>query len=72
MLREILSSLLVMATVQQPTSMIVQKSSGCQRSPRSRTQGICYFTAVRLKVEENQLVGGFGEIDGVIDGLKGA
>ena len=28
--------------------------------------------AVRLKVEENQLVGGFGEIDGVIDGLKGA
>src|SRR5271165_4984813 len=30
------------------------------------------ITAVRLKVEENQLVGGFGEIDGVIDALKGA
>jgi len=29
-------------------------------------------TAVRLKVEENQLVGVFGEIGVLIDGLKGA
>jgi hypothetical protein len=34
----------------------------------------CYvhFTAVRLKVEENQLVDVFGEIGFHIDGLKGA
>jgi hypothetical protein len=30
------------------------------------------ITAVRLKVEENQLVGVFGEIGVVVDGLKGA
>ena len=30
------------------------------------------FTAVRLKVEENQLVDVFGEIGFHIDGLKGA
>jgi hypothetical protein len=30
------------------------------------------LTAVRLKVEENQLVGVFGEIGVVVDGLKGA
>jgi hypothetical protein len=29
-------------------------------------------TAVRLKVEENQLVGIFGEIGVPVDGLKGA
>jgi hypothetical protein len=29
-------------------------------------------TAVRLKVEENQLVGIFGEIGVLVDGLKGA
>jgi len=29
-------------------------------------------TAVRLKVEENQLVGVFGEIGVCVDGLKGA
>jgi hypothetical protein len=30
------------------------------------------FTAVRLKVEQNQLVDVFGEIGVLIDGLKGA
>jgi hypothetical protein len=30
------------------------------------------ITAVRLKVEENQLVGIFGEIGVPVDGLKGA
>jgi hypothetical protein len=30
------------------------------------------ITAVRLKVEENQLVGVFGEIGVVVDGLKRA
>jgi hypothetical protein len=29
-------------------------------------------TAVRLKVEENQLVGIFGKIGVLVDGLKGA
>jgi len=35
---------------------------------------ICLFavTTVRLKVEENQLVGIFGEIGVLVDGLKGA
>ena len=39
---------------------------------------LCYkhvvktVTAVRLKVEENQLVGVFGEIGVVVDALKGA
>ena len=33
---------------------------------------IVTITAVRLKVEENQLVGVFGEIGVVVDGLKGA
>ncbi len=31
-----------------------------------------WITAVRLKVEENQLVGIFGEIGVPVDGLKGA
>jgi hypothetical protein len=35
-------------------------------------QQLSEFTAVRLKVEENQLVGVFGEIGVVVDGLKGA
>ena len=30
------------------------------------------ITAVRLKVEQNQLVGVFGEIGVLVDGLKGA
>jgi len=30
------------------------------------------ITAVRLKVEENQLVGVFGESGVLVDGLKGA
>jgi stage II sporulation SpoE-like protein len=34
--------------------------------------GALLFTTVRLKVEENQLVGVFGEIGVLIDGLKGA
>jgi hypothetical protein len=29
-----------------------------------------WITAVRLKVEENQLVGGFGKIGVLVDGLK--
>ena len=33
---------------------------------------VVWLTAVRLKVEENQLVGVFGEIGFHIDGLKGA
>jgi hypothetical protein len=33
---------------------------------------ISYTTAVRLKVEQNQLVDVFGEIGVLIDGLKGA
>ena len=37
----------------------------CRRAP-------CRSTAVRLKVEENQLVGVFGEIGLRVDGLKGA
>jgi hypothetical protein len=40
------------------------------------TSGILYqfdvITTVRLKVEENQLVGIFGEIGVLVDGLKGA
>jgi hypothetical protein len=38
----------------------------------SAVGSLARFTAVRLKVEENQLVGVFGEIGVVVDGLKGA
>jgi hypothetical protein len=46
-------------------------------SGHQKRNGDCHneihsFTAVRLKVEENQLVGVFGEIGVVVDGLKGA
>ena len=36
------------------------------------SHSIIYITTVRLKVEENQLVGIFGEIGVLVDGLKGA
>ena len=35
-------------------------------------KGISHPTAVRLKVEQNQLVDVFGEIGVLVDGLKGA
>jgi hypothetical protein len=33
---------------------------------------MCQFTAVRLKLEQNQLVDVFGEIGARVNGLKGA
>jgi hypothetical protein len=51
------------------TSVIEFQVNGCEiLSFRQR----CQITAVRLKVEENQLVGIFGEIGVPVDGLKGA
>jgi hypothetical protein len=44
------------------------------KDERSTIKATClaWFTAVRLKVEENQLVGVFGEIGVRVDGLKSA
>jgi hypothetical protein len=42
------------------------------RLPSKTIRGFDAITAVLLKVEENQLVGVFGEIGVVVDGLKGA
>jgi hypothetical protein len=40
--------------------------------PRWKTGDRLIFTAVRLEVEENQLVGIFSKIGVVVDALKGA
>jgi hypothetical protein len=37
-----------------------------------KREGLLALTTVRLKVEENQLVGVFDEIGFVVDALKGA
>jgi hypothetical protein len=44
----------------------------CRIPTRMNVKGNEGFTAVRLKVEENQLVDAFGEIGFLIAGLKGA
>jgi hypothetical protein len=38
----------------------------------AHSRSLIHITTVRLKVEENQLVGIFGEIGVLVDGLKGA
>ena len=45
-----------------------RRAIGCSAIAGKHT----HFTAIRLKVEDNQLVGAFGEIGFPIDGLKGA
>ena len=49
-----------------------QKSLGATTASYHFSNSSAGFTAVRLKVEENQLVDVFGEIGVRIDGLKGA
>ena len=47
-------------------------SLGCPLLRIPQTDGLKRLTAVRLKVEQNQLVGVVGETGVVFDALKGA
>jgi hypothetical protein len=49
-----------------------QKAYGDQNRRQASTEHNPKNTAVRLKVEQNQLVGVFGEIGVLVDALKGA
>ncbi len=50
----------------------IQEISSGVRTISGVATSITAFTAVRLKVEQNQLVGVFGEIGILFDALKGA
>ena len=52
--------------------MVLSSCVACGHLPLQKAAYSCYLTAVRLKVEQNQLVGVFGEIGVLVDALKGA
>ncbi len=52
------------------SSQICQRRVSNCSSDSTRGNPLFLYTAVRLKVEENQLVGIFGEIGVLVDGLK--
>ena len=58
--------LVAAASSAHPTKYAQNKCAGIQDGTTF------WITAVRLKVEENQLVDVFGEIGVLVDGLKGA